>query len=173
MSPTRRRISARLGVALAGAAIFVACSSPYAEDTPPIPDGPSPEASPDAQSTTDASSAPDQASEAAKPIDGGVDAADAAPPCTLKPIGIGCASSLECCSNGCDEARVCAPSCKKSVGSCNPMDAAPCCVGLYCSGLGICMACIGSGGTAASVLGAPSAKSCCSRALNGATGKCQ
>ncbi len=95
--------------------------------------------------------------------------ADAAPPppCTKTPIGQSCEINEACCSNKCNEAKICANECRGLGSTCEPFATAPCCVGYYCSGF-LCAPCIGSGGTAAdNGIGGKNAKSCCSRQLDG------
>jgi len=105
---------------------------------------------------------------------GGV--ADAAPdvyvaPCTKKPDGDPCMASSECCGK-CTEEKECKDKCKNGGDTCNPLASNECCVGSYCGGL--CRPCRTAGQTPdnAPLSTSPSAKSCCSKSINGTTGKC-
>lgn len=98
-------------------------------------------------------------------VDAGAD--DAPPTCPRKEIGLVCAASLECCSDKCNEAKRCAPSCTSPFNSCNPLNEAPCCLDHYCNGL--CVPCLAGGTTPTSrpIVGGPNPKSCCSRYIDG------
>jgi hypothetical protein len=54
---------------------------------------------------------------------------------------------------------------------CNPLEAAPCCVGLYCSA-GFCATCVPDGDYAPWVLGQRYAKACCSKRVD-KEGRCR
>lgn len=100
-----------------------------------------------------------------------VDAADAAPACTKKKNGATCAvADGECCGK-CAEDLKCHNGC--TTGGCNPFTSDECCAGSYCF-VAQCRTCKGAGATPDDNLnGSPSARSCCSKAIESTTMKCK